>query len=225
MHERRRVAAALVLVAAGVLAGCADGSGPDEPEDTGLTSGGEPADPRSDVPEPEATFQVQVSPGDTSVAVTYTLTNDSSVPMLIPNQLTESNGTVDDTRQTVYVTGTGDASAAISQRVFASPDTDRMDFAQLPSVGVSRLAPAGTLSVDLEVALPLERRHPFGDDLGYGTIELPDPVEEVQFCLGVISAPFAPNLGLERSDGTSTIQHGTPSNEAQYLFCSDEIDL
>ena len=224
MHERRRVAAALVLVAAGVLPGATDGSDPETPVDTGITSGGEPADPRSDQPEPEASFRVEVTPDDTSVSIRYRLTNGSSV-RADPEpahrlQRHRRRHPADRLRDR-----DGRASVAISQRVFASPDTDRLDFAQLPTVGVSRLTPAGTLSVDLEVPLPLERRHPFGDDLGYGTIELPDPVEEVQFCLGVISAPFAPNLGLVRSDGASTIQHGTPANEAQYLFCSDPVDL
>ncbi len=223
----RRIPATTLVLAVVLLSGC-DGAtdvDPETPVDTGITSGGEPADPRSDQPEPEASFRVEVTPDDTAVSIRYRLTNGSDRVLLVPNQLTDSNGAVDDTRQTVYVTGTGEHAVAISQRVFASPETDRLDLAQLPTVGVSRLKPGGILSVDLEVPLPLERRHPFGDDLGYGTIELPDPVDEVQFCLGVISAPVAPNVGLVRSDGVSTIQHGTPANDAQYLYCSDPVDL
>jgi hypothetical protein len=79
--------------------------------------------------------------------------------------------------------------------------------------------------VDLTVPVPLQRHQPFGEDLGYGPIRLPDPASEVTFCLGVIASPYDRSLGLRAGPEGDTIAHGNAAHDAQYLFCSESVPV
>ena len=212
-------AAALTLVFVPVLASCADDAESSDPTGTMVSDGDEPADPPADVAEPAASFSSEVTAGDTEVAVSYHLTNDGDEPLLVVDRLPTPSGS-DFTTAQVYVSGQDDGRVLLSQRVFPWPDSDRINYAQAPQVGVTTVAPGETVSADVAVPLPLERRHPFGQDIGYGEIALPGPVTDVVFCLGVIPPPFEPSLGRDHVDGVTTVDHGNESHEAQYLFCS-----
>lgn len=207
-------------LAAALLAGC-------DPTSLRHASPAEPDDPPGEIDRPDATVDIDVEPGPTSVRVHYRLVNDGDVELLVPHRLSTPTGAFDDDAALVYITGaTGDEEDVVmlSQRVFATPDSD-IDLAQAPRVGATVVAPGDDLDVALEVPLPLQRRSPWGDDLGDGTIELPDPTSGVLFCLGVLPAPYAPNYGVERQDGVTSISHGSATNAGQYLFCSDRADL
>ncbi|MEJ7775390.1 MAG: hypothetical protein WKF72_11335 [Nocardioidaceae bacterium] len=201
----------------------ADGSAIDA---SSVTDGGEPADPSVRVDRPQADFEVEIAVGASDVVVTYTFTNGSDDELLVVNRLPAASGaSVEYVSDIAYITGQDDGRALVSQRAFAWPDSDRIDFGQAPQVGATRVEPGGQVAVELSVPLPLERSQPFGDDLGYGTITLPDPVIDVMFCLGVIAPPYAPSLGLEDQAGVTTLAHGNESHAAQYLFCSDPVEL
>lgn len=216
MDDRLRAALAGALAVL-LLCGC-------DPESvTGSPEPSEPDDPPGEIERPDASVDIDVEPGASSIGVHYRLTNDGDTELLVPNLLPTTAGTFDDDAGLAYVTGDDDGAVMLSQRVFAMPETD-VSFAQIPRVGVTRVAPGADLEVSLEVPLPLERRYPWGDDLGKGTIELPDPVGAVRFCLGVVPPPYQLHYGLEREDGVSSVTHGSAINAGQYLFCSDPVE-
>jgi hypothetical protein len=105
--------------------------------------------------------------------------------------------------------------------VFAQPDTDRMDWAQAPKVAATRVAAGSTLRGTVVVPRPLERLQPFGDDLGYGTIALPDPARQVRFCVGVIASPYPVPVADQADVAAPVLDHSQLNAEAQYLFCSE----
>jgi hypothetical protein len=219
-------AAAVVLggLLGASLAGCGDRSSGGEPTeqdaDPSIVKGGEPSDPAVDVPAPDASFDADVVVEGDTVRVSYHVTNDGTTPLLLVNQVPDrgSSGALSDTRAYVVggVAGGPDGLVQVGHRLFARPDTDRMSWDSDPDVGLTRLRPGRSLDVQVEV--PLERYSPWGDDLGYGTIELPDPVEEVEFCLGVVAEPD-PSRIIEQDGDALMTTHGSTSD--QYLFCTD----
>jgi len=221
-----------------VLAGCGDDPATGDPQShegqpgdrpSGVTGGGEPADPDSGAARPNASVDVEVAVADDRLLVDYSVTNNGAHDLLVLNRLPQPAGAgtsyVDDI---AYATGQGDGRVQVAQRVFPWPDDVRIDYAQAPQMGATGLAPSGSLDVHLEVPLPLERRQPFGDDLGYGPISLPDPVTEVEFCLGVIAPPYPRGVSptLDQDDPTlMLLAHGDAAHQAQYLFCSEPVAL
>ena len=216
-----------------VLSGCGDDPATGDPRSddhpTDVTQGGEPADPASGAARPSASVDFEVAVADDRLLVDYTVTNHGAHDLLVLNRLPQPAGAgtsyVDDI---VYVTGLDDGRVQVAQRVFPWPDSVRIDYAQAPQMGATGLAPSGSLDVHLEVPLPLERRQPFGDDLGYGPISLPDPATEVEFCLGVIAPPYPRGVSpaLDEDDPTlMLLAHGDAAHQAQYLFCSDPVVL
>ena len=221
--ERRRGLLAALLVGVLALAGCgsSDGSGPGS-----TRHGGEPDDPPGEVAAPAADFDATVDVGDDAVTVHYALTNRSGGDLLVVDRLPKAAGAgVRYEPGRAYVVGQGEDEAQISQRVFATPHPSRVDFAQAPRVGATLLADGDELTGTVEVPLPLERASPYGDDLGYGEIRLPDPVREAIFCLGVLPPPYDVAIGKQAEDGAITIAHGGASNAGQHLFCSDPAEL
>ena len=227
----RRLALAAVTVGALVLSAC--GSEPDDEGDDGggpgggevssaVRDGGEPADPTSPAARPDADFAAEVTVADGAIRVTYRFTNRSDDEMLLPDQLADENGEYDGTTSRAYVTGE-DGAVLISQRVFPQPDTDRKDWAQAPKVQATRVAAGESVRGSVEVPRPFERLQPFGDDLGYGVIALPDPAGEVRFCLGVLSSPYPVPVADQAGVAAPLLDHSNQNAEAQYLFCSDPV--
>jgi hypothetical protein len=206
------------------LSACDDGG----EGSSGEPTASEPADPAGSSTRPAAQFDVQVTPEEDGVRVSYQLVNQGSAQLLVPNRLPVPAGAgVRYRSDLAYVTGGPDGLVQLSHRVFAWPDTDRKTWEVAPRVGVTRVAPGRSVSAELTVPLPLPltRNQPFGDDIGYGTIRLPDPVKDVVFCLGVLPGPSSGVIPLHRDDGVRLTEHGNSTNSAQFLFCSDPVPL
>jgi len=145
----------------------------------------EPADPPATGAPPAVELTATLTVQEQRLHVTYRLVNRSGEPLIVLNQVPTATSTPD--ANAVYVTGRpGSGRVEIAKRAYAMPDTDRKTWAQPEHVAGVILAPGGSVGEDLTVPLPLRRRHPYGDDIGYGTIKLPDPVQDVVFCLGVV---------------------------------------
>ncbi|GAA4707811.1 hypothetical protein [Nocardioides conyzicola] len=189
-----------------------------------VRDGGEPADPTGPAARPDADFSAEVTVSDDAVRVTYRLVNRSGGELLVPDQLADENAEYDGDTSRAYVTG-ADGGVVVSQRVFPQPDTDRKDWAQAPKVQATRLAAGETLQGSVEVARPLVRVQPFGDELGYGTIALPDPAADARFCLGVLAPPYPPSVDALGQQADPLIDHSNQVAAGQYLFCSDPVPL
>ncbi|MCF6376162.1 hypothetical protein L2K70_00920 [Nocardioides KLBMP 9356] len=213
-----RPAAFLVLLVAGVvlMAGCGDEG---EPVETS-TEGG-PGTPSQDAPRPDVDFVAEVTPGAEAIAVSWTLTNTSQARMLVVDRVPRASGAglVQDPQATYVVGGEGRL-VQLTQRLYDEPETT-MSFAQPPTAGATELGPGETLQRDLAVPLPLERLSPWGNDLGDGPIELPDPVTSVQFCLGVLAGDPQPSWGPGAEGDVVVLDHGSPAVAAQHVLCSD----
>lgn len=223
----RIVAVSAAVPLALLLTCCGDsGSGPDDPGASGIEGGGEPADPKGADAIPGVEFTATVEVVDDAVKVEYELVNESSSKVYLPNRVGRSDdyGRVTHDPNFVYATGARGGGVDLAKRAFATPDTDRESWAQAPTVGVTVVAPGGRVTESLSVPMPLERHQPWGSDYGYGTVRLPDPVERIRFCLGVLAAPLPPAAALEKDDDGPVISHGNASNQAQHVYCSDPVD-
>jgi hypothetical protein len=206
-----------------VATGCADTQ--EEPLRPTSTDGG-PSEPAQDVPRPDVTFDVEVSPGSDAIAVSWSLTNTGDAPLMVVDRVPRASGaSVAYDPEAAYVVGGDDGAVQVAQRLYDLPETDRMTWARLPRAGATELAPGDVLRRDLAVELPLRRSSPWGDDIGHGPVELPDPVTSVQFCLGVVAGEPEPSWGLDRTDGEVLLNHGGGAVAAQHVLCSDPIPL
>ena len=184
------------------------------------TEGG-PETPAQDAPRPDVDFSAEVTPGADAVAVSWTLTNTGDERLLVVDRVPRASGAaVVYDPQATYVVGGDDGLVQVAQQLYAMPETT-MSYAQPPRAGATELAPGATIQRDITVPLPLERLSPWGNDVGDGPIALPDPVTSVQFCLGVVAGEPEPSWGLDRADGTLTLQHGSGAVAAQHVLCSD----
>ncbi|RYC07442.1 hypothetical protein [Nocardioides zhouii] len=221
---RRRVArlAAATLVALLAVSGCSDTQ--EEPVETS-TEGG-PAAPPQEAPRPDVDFDVEVNPGPDAISVSWSLTNTGAAPLLVVDRVPRASGaSVAYDPEVTYVVGADDGTVQVAQRLYDLPEGDRISYAQLPRAGATELAPGDSLERDLEVPLPLVRASPWGDDIGFGSIELPDPVTSVQYCLGVVAGDPEPAWGLDRTDDGILLNHGGGAVAAQHVLCSDPIPL
>lgn len=69
---------------------------------------------------------------------------------------------------------------------------------------------------DVRVPLPLEEYCPFDDD---SVPKLPDPVEEVIFCVGVLDVRDLYPKGIPAE--VTGLAHSDSAAESQQIFCSD----
>lgn len=187
---------------------------------------GAPSVSMQEAPRPDVSFDVEVTPGPSSIAVSWSLTNIGDEPLLVVNRLPRASGaTVVFDPEVVYVVGGDDGLVTISSRLFDLPETDRMDWVQLPQTGATEVEPGEVITQDLSVPVPLHRSSPWGDDIGYGPIELPDPITSVQYCLGVLTGEPQPTWGPGRDGDVVVINHGSQALAAQHLLCSDRVPL
>jgi len=186
---------------------------------TGCSSGpAEPPDPPASGAPPAVGFTATVSVEGQSIHITYQLTNQSADELLV---LSRVPGSGKNDPNAVYVVGrTGTHVVEIGKRAFAMPDTDKVSWAQAARVGVVKLPPGESVGEQVTVALPLKRRHPYGDDYGDGAITLPDPIEEVVFCVGVVRQSEAKGLAAD-----DTLPHLSSTTTVQHLFCSSPTKL
>lgn len=204
---RRWVAAVAVLVA--TIAGCSPGEPPTS-EPTG--------------PPPSVEFTASVTRDGDELRISYRLTNEDSTELYVLNRLLEHDHPDDGEagEDSVYVVGHGGGTVEIAKRAFDMPDTDRVAWESAAVIGATRLAPGEAATEEFAVALPLTRRHPYGNDLGYGEIRLPDPAESVVFCVGVVGDARQ----LETSTAESPyFEHTSSTTLAQHVYCSPSASL
>ncbi|MFJ9393015.1 hypothetical protein ACIRON_29630 [Nocardioides sp. NPDC101246] len=192
-----------------LLAGCAEGKAESPYGEFG---------PSSSASAPEATFDADVAVSDTQVQVSYRFVNDGDEPLMLINRPGVAAGAgVRYREDAAYVTEDADGGALLSQALFGVPDSDQT-WESIPRVGVTEVAPGEAVEVDVRSAVPLTWFHPFGSDFGSGPMSVPNDVDEVRFCLGVVSSPFPESMTLRtEADGTQTVGHASAE---QHLFCS-----
>lgn len=206
------------------LAGCAEPE--EEPMTPSSTEGGPPPWSVQDVPRPDVDLTADVEATPEAVTVSWTLTNTGDAPLLVVDRPPRASGaTVVYDPAVSYVVGGGDDRVEIGTRLLDVPETDRMTWARLPRVGATGLAPGDTLRRTLRVPVPLQRLSPWGDDVGYGPIELPDPVGSVQLCLGILPDAPEPSWGPGREGDVVVLEHGSPAVAAQYVLCADPVAM
>lgn len=189
------------------------------------TDGG-PVEPVHDAPRPDVDLDVDVVPGSDAVAVSWSLTNTGDRPVLVVDRAPRASGaSVVHDPEVAYVVGGDDGLVQVASRLFDLPETDRMSWAQPPRAGATEVAPGESLARELSVPVPFVRSSPWGDDIGYGPIELPDPPRAVQFCLGVLPADPRPSWGSGRDGDAVVLDHGSAAVAAQHVLCSDPIPL
>ncbi|MFI5622280.1 hypothetical protein ACIA03_02340 [Nocardioides sp. NPDC051685] len=165
-------------------------------------------------------FESEIATAGDALEISYRVVNDADTDVYVIDSVpTYANGALQpESADTVYVLGSGGSRAEVSKRVFALPDDKT--FAQMPAVGWVELAAGEELKRDVRVPLPLEEYRPFDDDSVPG---LPDPVEEVIFCVGVLDLRDLYPDGVP-ADVTG-LAHSDSAAEAQQIFCSDPTSL
>lgn len=202
---RRLLLAGAVLLAA-AAAGCAGTA--EEP--VGATPTGAP---------PDAEFSASVTQEDEVLHIRYRLVNKGAAGVYVLNgvPLQEQTLSVRSAPDAVYVTGRGGHTAEIAKRAFDMPATDKKAWEAPYRVAGRLVAPGEAFSEEVTVALPLHRRHPYGDDVGEGVIELPDPTDTVVFCVGVVREAWQPP---ESTPTLPLFPHLSSTTTNQHLFCS-----
>lgn len=161
-------------------------------------------------------FESEIARAGDSLEVSYRVINDAEADVYVIDSVPAyANGALQPpSAAAVYVVGSGGNRAEVSKRVFAVPK-DR-SFAQMPAVGWVKLVAGKEIERDVRIPLPLEENRPFDDD---SVPKVPDPVEEVIFCLGVL------DLSTLYPDGVPAkvtgLAHSDSAAEAQQIFCSD----
>lgn len=215
-RQRRVGAGLLALALIALAAGCGDSEVGTPVE----VSSPAKNNPTGTVRQPDVEFRADVNRREDAITATYRFTNNSDAPLVVPNLLPEVAGAgVVYRAGQLWATDVED-DVLLSLAFFDRPDVgDRMDWAQTPAVGVSVVAPGKTLSGEASAPLPLQWRHPWGDDFGDGPLTLPAEPRLISFCLGV-----APQKGLtvvSREDGVEVVGQDTE----QSLLCTDTMDF
>ena len=87
-------------------------------------------------------------------------------------------------------------------------------WVQAAQISRTAVAPGATVTEEIVVFRPFQRFHPYGNDIGYGEIKLPDPAKEVLFRRGVLL-----------SASQLTVIHMSGTTASQYVFCSEPAAL
>ncbi|GGU09686.1 hypothetical protein GCM10007979_04580 [Nocardioides albus] len=187
----------------------------------GFEDGGEPPDPSSPAATPDVDFSADIEADPTTVAVTYTVTNNEATEVFVADRTLVSSGAGTKLSTAPYVTAESSEDGPVlvlSHRAFPWPPG--VELAVAPTGGGHLLAPGETLTVETGTDLPATRNQPFGDDLGHGKITLPQELVAVRFCVGVVASPIPSAPKVEETDGGLTFAHGNAGHDAQHLFCS-----
>ncbi len=221
---RRRGRALAGAVTLSVLVGAAvSGCGSDDGDDSG--DGEDAADVSRPDPPAEASLDVDVERVDAGLRITWTVTNDGDVPLLVFDGL-DGDEAPGEPVQGAYVTG-GDGSglggddgvAEISRRLFPVPDD--LEGVQQYGTNASELGPGATASQTENVSLPLDDAPAAPEGGGEA---LPEDPSEAVFCLGV-----GPQDELDASSNVTPgrwfVPHGEANTAHQTLLCSDPFEV
>ena len=165
-------------------------------------------------------FESEIAQTGGALEVSYRVVNDADTDVYVVDSVpTYANGALQPaSADTVYVLGSGGSRAEVSKRVFSLPEDK--SFAQMPAVGWVKLAAGEEMKRDVRVPLPLEEYRPFDDD---SVPELPDPVEEVIFCVGVLDLRDLYPKGVPAE--VTGLAHSDSAAESQQVFCSEPEEL
>lgn len=150
-----------------------------------------------------------IRPMPAELVIDVQVRNQGQAPMLLTDRMLRPG----DQKQVggAYVLPGDDDQVEVSHRLLPLPEG--VAFAAPPVIGATTLAPGAERRWTLQLSLPLA---PNG--LGPDEQPLPDPVEAVVYCLGVL--PELPGLGPD-----PVLEHGSRVAERQTLLCSDPIPL
>lgn len=181
---------------------------------------GEPDDPAPSGPPPAVRLASASEQRGASLHISYELVNDSSEELVVLGRVPvdpQPGGAPG----TAYVVGAEqDGRVQIATRVFGRPEGARVSFAQAPTVGGTDVGAGGSTGGDVAVPLPLTRTHPYEDDYGDGDVELPDPVRELVFCVGVIRKADLAGQTFRTDESGTVVPHLTAIAALQHLACS-----
>ena len=172
-------------------------------------------DPGGDVT--DAAFEATVEVDGDALAISYRVENTSGGALFVLNRVpvedtSSDRSPLESEPDQVYVTSRGDGLVEVAKRTFARPEGVELYAPYLLDVTV--LGEGEALEESLRVPLPLEGRSLYDSD------ELPDDVERVVFCVGVVPVPEGREVGP--SGSVHQTEHGLRPQE---LLCSDEVEL
>lgn len=165
----------------------------------------EPEPPKPPGAAPEVDLQATISKAGDELAVSYTLTNNHSGPVVA---YVGVMGDAASHSWDVYITARKDGTVEIAKRTFTIPPGVNADSPG--EIKGKVLATQEKFQESFRVRLPLEPRRPYKKPG-----KLPDPVTKVVFCVGVMPQQEAP---APRGDVY-------PLNGPQHLICSPAVDL
>ncbi|MBW3556235.1 MAG: hypothetical protein KY454_04755 [Actinobacteria bacterium] len=197
----------LAVLAALAVAACGSGSEPRAIAEQEPLSGG--------------SFEASVKRGAGGLDVSYRVANDSGASLLVLNRVPVQEAPAGTPLATdpaqVYVTHRGGGLVEVAKRTFTRPEG--VELYAPWELEMTVLGPGRSLEESFTVPLPLEGRSLYPEHDG-GLAQLPDPVEAVAFCVGVVPPPPGVDVGAHGSvfrDG-----HGL---RGQRLLCSDQVDV
>jgi hypothetical protein len=134
-----------------------------------------------------------------------------------------------------YVTGRGDGLVEVALRAFDVPDGIYPEM--MARIGAVTVASGASITGAVLASMPLTRNHPYGDDYGRGVVRLPDPIQQVVFCIGVIRSAEArplpeptagPNGSLPQGAGAPgdvVFEHFSGTTQKQHVICAEPVPL
>ncbi|MBW3614499.1 MAG: hypothetical protein KY439_04210 [Actinobacteria bacterium] len=166
-------------------------------------------------------FEASVKRAAGVLDVSYRLSNDSGASLLVLNRVPAKEAPAGTPLATdpaqVYVTHRGGGLVELAKRTFTRPEG--VELYAPWEIEMTVLGSGHTLEESFAVPLPLEGRSLYPEHDG-GLAQLPDPVETVVFCVGVVPPPRSLTVGEHGS--VSRAGHGL---RGQRLLCSDEVDV
>lgn len=177
----------------------------------------EPPTSRPTGPAPSVEFTASVQLGPEAIDISYRLVNRDDRVLYALNRVFPDDERLPSSPDEVYLTGRPGGVVEIAKRAFDMPPGFLYDAAAV--IGGTPLAPGQSIEESFSVPLPLQRRHPYGNEVREGRVNLPDPIRAVIFCLGVVGTvpPDAP--------GPLLFHHDTRVTPKQHVFCSTPATL
>ncbi|PZS31481.1 MAG: hypothetical protein DLM59_09875 [Pseudonocardiales bacterium] len=210
--------ASVALIAAAAAAACGGRPYTDYEPSAKVTGAG---------PRPEVSFTAGLTERSGSVQITYRIVNTGPVPLVIYDGAPSEHGAATSTLvPEAYVTARENGTVEIARRTFPVPPG--VHPVALAVLRGTILPPGKTASGSFAVALPLTPLRPY---MGSAEIRLPDRVERLVFCLGVVRQDALSERlrdGLPQPGGSAGPSRDSPlfpHPSPQYLFCSSEHRL
>lgn len=178
----------------------------------------EPPTSKPTGPAPNVEFTASVQPRPDAIDISYRLVNRDDRTLYALNRVFPADDErMPSTPDEVYITGRSRGVVEISKRAFDMPPGISYGAAEV--IGGTPLAPGASVEESFSVPLPLQRRHPYGNEIIEGTVTLPDPIRAVVFCLGVVDTV------PRDAPGWLLFHHDTRVTPGQHVFCSTPAAL